>query len=94
MSTSRIVTAAVAAAFLAACSTSTPTTKNAEPPKWRERSERKLETMERGTEEDPEARDRWYWEQRAYPAGFIPVDVHRRAIRAELARIAPDAESV
>ncbi len=37
-----------------------------------------------GSEDDPEARDRWYWEQRTYPAGTVPVTVHREAVRREL----------
>lgn len=37
--------------------------------------------------EDPEERARWFWEQRAYPAGSIPVDVHRRALVAESADV-------
>jgi photosystem II stability/assembly factor-like uncharacterized protein len=85
MFTSRVLPAAVVAAFLAACSSTVPTP-TAEAPKWRARSEAKLAKMERGTPDDPDARDRWYWEQRAYPAGYIPVDVHRNAIRAEIAQ--------
>lgn len=38
-----------------------------------------------GTQDDPDARARWYWEQRTYPAGSIPLDVHREAVRRELA---------
>lgn len=38
-----------------------------------------------GRHDDPEARDRWYWEQRAYPAGSIPIDRHRDVLRRELA---------
>jgi photosystem II stability/assembly factor-like uncharacterized protein len=40
-----------------------------------------------GTESDPEARDRWYWEQRTFPAGSIPIDVHRGALQRELANV-------
>ena len=94
MLTSRIrfATAAAVAALLAACSSTIPT-QTAEAPKWRARSEAKLAKMERGTPEDPEARERWYWEQRAYPAGYIPVEVHRAAIRAELANRNVSAEA-
>ena len=37
-----------------------------------------------GTEEDPEAREEWFWRQRAYPKDTIPVDVHRRELLREL----------
>jgi hypothetical protein len=36
------------------------------------------------TEDDPDARARWYWEQRALPAGTIPAEVHRAAVQREL----------
>jgi len=42
---------------------------------------------ERGGMEDPEERARWFWEQRAYPAGTIPADVHRRVLLAESADV-------
>jgi photosystem II stability/assembly factor-like uncharacterized protein len=37
-----------------------------------------------GTGDDPEARERWYWEQRTYPAGRVPLAVHREVVRREL----------
>jgi hypothetical protein len=48
-----------------------------------------------GTESDPEARERWYWEQRTYPAGSIPIDVHRRELQRELGsrRLMVDGEN-
>lgn len=40
-----------------------------------------------GSEGNPEARERWYWEQRTFPAGSIPIDVHRGALQRELADV-------
>jgi len=64
--------------FAISCST-TPPQKLTPPTKPANRYEPR-----KGTESDPEARDRWYWEQRTYPAGSIPIDVHRRALQREL----------
>ncbi|HEX6099197.1 MAG TPA: hypothetical protein VF432_22985 [Thermoanaerobaculia bacterium] len=36
--------------------------------------------------ENPEERNRWFWEQRAYPAGSIPIAAHRSALLRESAR--------
>jgi len=76
MSVGRIVLVAVLLIANAACSTGAPPVKN----------DREWETPSRGSEDDPEARDRWYWGQRAYPAERIPVEVHRQALREELGR--------
>lgn len=38
---------------------------------------------ERGGMDNPEERDRWFWERRAYPTGTIPVAAHRGALMAE-----------
>lgn len=89
-SRTRIATAALAAAFLFSCASTTPPP--ADHPSaalWRARAEAKKAKklrMETGTADDPDQRDRWYWEQRAYPAGYIPVDVHRAAVRSEVAK--------
>lgn len=72
--------------FVVACSSSTPHTGNAPEPKWKARMKGELSA---GEHDDPEARDRWYWEQRAYPAGSIPIAVHRAAVQRELAAGGP-----
>ena len=38
-----------------------------------------------GSDDDPEARRNWYWNQRTYPTGTIPVEAHQAAVRRELA---------
>ncbi len=38
-----------------------------------------------GSEDDPLVRERWFWEQRAYPLDTIPAEEHRTAINQELA---------
>ncbi|HEY0160553.1 MAG TPA: YCF48-related protein [Thermoanaerobaculia bacterium] len=79
----RSLSAALCAAiFAAACSSSTAPQQELPDPKWKARMKGELST---GREEDPEARDRWYWEQRAYPTGTIPVEEHRAAEMRELA---------
>ncbi len=37
-----------------------------------------------GSADDPEARRNWYWNQRTYPTGTIPVAAHQAAVRSEL----------
>lgn len=37
-----------------------------------------------GTEEDPQARERWFWEQRTYPANKIPPKIYHAAISEAL----------
>ena len=37
-----------------------------------------------GSEDDPMAFDRWFWEQRAYPFESIPMDTHNLAIHTEM----------
>ena len=37
-----------------------------------------------GVEEDPMLLEEWFWAQRAYPAGSIPMDVHNAVIHSEL----------
>lgn len=76
-----LLTALIAALLTAACSSSTPQ-QDLPDPKWKARMRTEHST---GKHDDPEARDRWYWEQRAYPTGTIPVDVHRAAELRELA---------
>lgn len=39
-----------------------------------------------GSEDDPEAREAWFWKQRAYPTGTVPLEVHRRAVMEENGR--------
>jgi photosystem II stability/assembly factor-like uncharacterized protein len=78
----RSLSAALSAAlFAAACSSSTPQQELPDP-RWKTRMRTEYST---GKHDDPEARDRWYWEQRAYPTGTIPVGVHRAAEMRELA---------
>jgi photosystem II stability/assembly factor-like uncharacterized protein len=78
----KALVAALTAAFItAACSSSVPHTGTAPEPKWKARMETELST---GEHDDPEARDRWYWQQRSYPAGTIPIEVHRAAVQTEL----------
>lgn len=77
-----LVVALTAALVVVACSSSVPEPGNAPEPKWKARMKGELSA---GGHDDPEARDRWYWEQRAYPAGSIPVAVHRGAVQRELA---------
>ena len=60
-----------------ACGTTTPV--------GRPLPERAADRPAAGSDDDPEARDRWYWEQRTYPAGMVPLTVHREAVRRELA---------
>ena len=43
-----------------------------------------LPTYSAGTDDDPEARRNWYWSQRTYPTGTIPVEAHQAAVRREL----------
>lgn len=50
-----------------------------------------------GEEDDPTERDRWFWEQRAFPKDSIPVEAYQGAVKAELAdqlagRLMPQAE--
>jgi photosystem II stability/assembly factor-like uncharacterized protein len=72
----------VAIAVLAACTSSNRSTEVPYNP-----SEHTKEyKLEQGSESDPEARDKWFWAQRAYPAATIPVEVHRRAVMQEHAR--------
>ncbi|HYK03426.1 MAG TPA: hypothetical protein VE974_16835 [Thermoanaerobaculia bacterium] len=85
---SKALTVALTAAFfVAACSSSVPQQDSAPEPKWKARMKLKSAQGElsTGKHDDPEARDRWYWEQRAYPAGSVPIEVHRAAVRSELA---------
>lgn len=42
-----------------------------------------------GETDDPFARDRWFWEQRAAPADKIPLETYRAAVQAELNRRTP-----
>lgn len=42
-----------------------------------------------GSEDDPEARKNWFWNQRAYPTGTIPVAVHREAVQREMNTLHP-----
>src|SRR5688500_224795 len=82
---SKALTVALTAAFfVAACSSSVPQQNDAPEPKWMARMKAKAEPST-GKPDDPEARDRWYWEQRAYPAGSVPIAVHRAAVQSELA---------
>lgn len=37
-----------------------------------------------GTEDDPMARERWFWHQRAFPANVIPAERHQQAIDTEM----------
>jgi photosystem II stability/assembly factor-like uncharacterized protein len=80
-------TAAVlaAAVLAAACSSAPPPAKPARA---------SIPTFSAGSEDDPEARRNWYWNQRTYPVGTIPIDVHRDAVRRELddRRILADGE--
>ena len=79
---SKALSSALVAAFLvAACRSSTPSSDDAPDPRWKARMRTELSA---GTKTDPEARDRWYWEQRAYPTGRIPIEVHRAAVQREL----------
>ncbi|HYO79383.1 MAG TPA: hypothetical protein VE010_23155, partial [Thermoanaerobaculia bacterium] len=80
----RSLSAALCAVILsAACSSTAPRNEPARPDdKWKARMSMELST---GSEDDPEARDRWYWEQRAYPTGRIPAEVHRAETLRELA---------
>jgi photosystem II stability/assembly factor-like uncharacterized protein len=79
----RTLSAALSAAILvAACSTGVNPKQDLPDPKWKARMQGEHST---GKPDDPEARDRWYWEQRAYPTGTIPVAVHRAAEMRELA---------
>jgi photosystem II stability/assembly factor-like uncharacterized protein len=72
---SSLIVAAFAAVIAASsCSTSSV-------PQWKRDLTERPST---GPDEDPDARDRWYWEQRAAPTGIIPVDVHRAAVLREL----------
>jgi photosystem II stability/assembly factor-like uncharacterized protein len=85
---SKALTVALTAAFfVAACSSSVPQQGDGPEPKWKTRMKKKSAQGELSTGklDDPEARDRWYWEQRAYPAGSVPIEVHRAAVRSELA---------
>lgn len=77
---SKALSAALAVAVFAACTTA-PRIEELPDPQWKARM-RTEPTV--GKKSDPDARDRWFWEQRAYPAGSIPVEVHRAAVDREL----------
>jgi photosystem II stability/assembly factor-like uncharacterized protein len=82
---SKALTVALTAAFfVAGCTSSVPKPGNAPEPQWKARMKAKAEPST-GSHDDPEARDRWYWEQRAYPTGTVPVAIHRAAVQSELA---------
>lgn len=73
---------AAAVSIVAACVPSTPSLKVAQAP----RAETPFERFELGREGGVQSRDAWFWDQRSYPTGSIPYEVHRRAAAAELAR--------
>ena len=58
-----------------------------------ERENDELTRFSAGVEEDPMLLDEWFWAQRAYPAGKIPMDVHDAAIHSELQRAARSPEA-
>jgi photosystem II stability/assembly factor-like uncharacterized protein len=61
------------ASLLAACTTAPPATPKREPIRY-----------SAGPSDDPEARAKWFWNQRVYPTGSVPVEVHRAAVKREL----------
>ncbi|MDQ3279807.1 MAG: YCF48-related protein [Acidobacteriota bacterium] len=78
--------AALAVAMLAGACTTVPQHKTAHA--WEPREEGEFTA---GSEDDPDAREHWYWEQRAYPTGSIPLEVHREAVLRELVARRADA---